>query len=216
MTQFSLFPARPMRAPAARAWAWARAVAGAGARSVPGGLLRLGALAGAGVLAGCVLTLPRLPGSRPVQQATCVGNACPTAMVAGKDTPHPKARPAIGGAAAGAADAGRQAPAVATVPDTSAGLAGPTGPAAEITLGRTIASLGDVTQPGFWLRTPLVERRRAGRVVWAQGGNSVAVTLIPIPGDKGAGSRISLAAMKAMEIPLTALPELIVHARAAP
>ncbi len=206
MTQFSLFPTRPMHATTARAWAWARAVA----VPVPGGLVRLGALAGAGVLAGCVLTLPRLPGSRPAQQATCVGNACPTAMVAGKDTPHPRARPARGGAAGGAADAGRQAPVVAPV------IATVPGPTAEITLGRTIASLGDVTQPGFWLKTPLVSRPRPGRVAWAQGGNSVAVTLIPIPGDKGAGSRISLAAMKAMEIPLTALPELIVHARAAP
>jgi len=132
-------------------------------------------------------------------------------MVAGKDTPHPRARPgAEGGSATMAGTAASPVAPPATTPATTAGIA------SEITLGRTVASLGDVTQPGFWLKTPLVSRPIPGRVVWAEGGNSVAVTLIPMPGARGAGSRISLAAMREMEIPLTALPELIVHARAAP
>ncbi len=80
-------------------------------------------------------------------------------------------------------------------------------------LGRTIASLGDVADQGFWLKTPLVIAVTEGRVVWADDGTSVNVTLIPKQGEATAGSQISLAAMRALGIPLTALPELIVFAK---
>lgn len=80
----------------------------------------------------------------------------------------------------------------------------------ESKLGKTIVSLGDVTLPGFWLETPLVSTVANGRVIWAENGNSVTLELRPRDGEKSSGSQISLAAMRALGVPLTALPELIV------
>ncbi|MFD0857717.1 hypothetical protein [Roseovarius aquimarinus] len=79
-------------------------------------------------------------------------------------------------------------------------------------LGTTIASLGAPGEPGFWLKTPLVETRRAGRVSYAANGKSVKLDLIPLDAEAGAGSRISLAAIRVLEAPLTGLPELRVFA----
>lgn len=80
-------------------------------------------------------------------------------------------------------------------------------------LGTTVASLGDPADPGFWLKTPLVDTERPGRVEYAAAGTSVAVTLIPIEGPKTGGSRLSLPAMRVLEAPLTGLPEIMVFAR---
>lgn len=77
-------------------------------------------------------------------------------------------------------------------------------------LGQTIASLGDPTEAGFWLRTPLVSAPAKGRVV-AAGGASVAVDLLPLEGAPGAGSQISLSALRVLGIALTDLPELSVY-----
>ncbi len=85
--------------------------------------------------------------------------------------------------------------------------------AKERKLGNTIASLGAVGEPGFWLKTPLVSKPAKGRVVWADNGNSVSLTLLPKPGKATSGSQISLAAMRSLEIPLTALPDLIVFVK---
>jgi len=85
-------------------------------------------------------------------------------------------------------------------------------PAAERELGRTIASLGNPADPGFWLETPLVTEVTAGRVVYPPTGNSVAVELRPIAAAATAGSRISLPALRLLGAPLTGLPELIVYA----
>jgi hypothetical protein len=79
-------------------------------------------------------------------------------------------------------------------------------------LGKTIGSLGDPVKPGFWLETPLVVTRQAGRVEYPGTGKSVAVDLIPIDGPVTAGSRVSLAALRLLGAPLTGLPELIVFA----
>ncbi|MEM7470808.1 MAG: D-galactarate dehydratase [Pseudomonadota bacterium] len=79
-------------------------------------------------------------------------------------------------------------------------------------LGETIASLGDPTQPGFWLKTPLVQVQRPGRIEGA-GGAVVQVTLIPLGGEAGAGSEISLSAMRALNLSLTDLAPLQVYAR---
>lgn len=77
-------------------------------------------------------------------------------------------------------------------------------------LGVTIVSLGTATEPGMWLKTPLVARTRPGKVSWS--GKSVAVSLIPIEGESSAGSRISLQAMQALGMPLTELTEVQVSA----
>ncbi|WP_294608159.1 hypothetical protein [uncultured Roseovarius sp.] len=78
-------------------------------------------------------------------------------------------------------------------------------------LGVTIASLGAPTEPGFWLKTPLVSAAAEGRVDYPANGKSVAVDLIPLDGPEGAGSRMSLAAFRLLEAPLTGLPEVRVH-----
>ncbi len=92
--------------------------------------------------------------------------------------------------------------------DRAAALEGADASGAERNLGLTIASLGDVTEPGIWLKTPLVSEPGKGRVEFVQAGTAVAVDLIPLEGEAGAGSRISLAAMRLLEADLTSLPEL--------
>ncbi|WP_298969935.1 hypothetical protein [uncultured Roseobacter sp.] len=79
-------------------------------------------------------------------------------------------------------------------------------------LGQTVASLGSPAEPGFWLKTPLVQAETAGRVRDPATGLSVAVTLIPIDGPETAGSRLSLSAMRLLEVNLTDLVTLQVLA----
>jgi len=86
-----------------------------------------------------------------------------------------------------------------------------TTPAAGGLIGLTIASLGAPTEPGFWLKTPLVSTAQTGRVTFPDTGKSVEVDLIPIEGEASAGSRISLAAMRLLGAPLTGLPQLQVY-----
>ncbi len=75
-------------------------------------------------------------------------------------------------------------------------------------LGTTIASLGSPTEPGFWLKTPLVKTETKGRVTNKSNGKSSAVTLIPIGGPATGGSRMSLPAMRLIEASLTDLTEV--------
>lgn len=75
-------------------------------------------------------------------------------------------------------------------------------------LGTTIASLGSPTEPGFWLKTPLVSTETAGRATNTANGKSSAVTLIPIDGPATGGSRMSLAAMRLIDASLTDLTEV--------
>lgn len=75
-------------------------------------------------------------------------------------------------------------------------------------LGVTIASLGAAGEPGFWMKTPLVKSAGPGRVVYPANGKSVKVDLIPIAGEAGAGSQLSLSALRVIEAPLTGLPEV--------
>ncbi|MCF3596008.1 hypothetical protein LZG00_18665 [Rhodobacteraceae bacterium LMO-12] len=78
-------------------------------------------------------------------------------------------------------------------------------------LGRTVASLGDPTDPGIWIKTPLVSTPSKGRVVYPANGKAVQLDLIPIEGEATGGSRMSLAALRAIEAPLTDLPEVEVY-----
>ena len=77
-------------------------------------------------------------------------------------------------------------------------------------LGSTIVSLGSPTEPGLWLKTPLVAQRVEGRVVNPANGKFLRLTLIPIAGPKTAGSRMSLDAMRQIDAPLTGLTEVMV------
>ena len=72
-------------------------------------------------------------------------------------------------------------------------------------LGTTVASLGDAATPGFWLETPLVSTPTTGRVRNPATGRTVQVDLRPID---GGSSRISLAALRLLEAPLTELVTL--------
>lgn len=74
----------------------------------------------------------------------------------------------------------------------------------------TIAGLGDPGKPGLWLETPLVKVKGPGRIRLATGGGVVAVTLLPVPGEATAGSRLSLDAMRQLGAPLTELVEITV------
>lgn len=71
----------------------------------------------------------------------------------------------------------------------------------------TVAGLGDPGRAGLWMETPLVKSRRNARVI-APNGRSVVLTLEPITGDTGAGSRLSIGAMRSLGLPLTELVEL--------
>ncbi|WP_295314457.1 hypothetical protein [Roseobacter sp.] len=79
------------------------------------------------------------------------------------------------------------------------------------TLGRTVASLGSPAEPGFWLKTALVQDETSGSVTDPGSGRAVSVTLIPIDGPPTSGSRLSLAAMRVLGVPLTDLIEIEVR-----
>ncbi len=78
-------------------------------------------------------------------------------------------------------------------------------------LGETLAGLGSPAEGGFWLRTGLVSDARAGRVETADGAG-VALELRPSGREAGSGSQISLAALRALGLPLTQLATLTVFA----
>lgn len=87
--------------------------------------------------------------------------------------------------------------------------AAPIAPAATAkSLGTTVASLGSPTEPGFWLKTPLVKSETKGRVTNKANGKSSAVTLIPIDGPATGGSRMSLPAMRLIGASVTDLTEV--------
>ena len=78
-------------------------------------------------------------------------------------------------------------------------------------LGTTIASLGDATEGGFWIKTPLVQSPGKGRIVDPATGRSVNVDLIPLSGPASGGSQVSLPALTTLGVDLTDLPELDVY-----
>ncbi|MFA8385277.1 MAG: hypothetical protein ACEPO2_06600 [Pelagibaca sp.] len=92
-----------------------------------------------------------------------------------------------------------------TSAEQRAAAAAPVEGPAERALGPTIVSLGNAAQPGFWLETPLVTAPAQGRVVYPASGKSVQVDLIPVA---DGGSRLSLPAMRLIEVPLTGLVEV--------
>jgi len=144
----------------------------------------------------------------------CSGD-CPEVLSPDADTPRPRYRAGTPPPPAGRGFVeGRSAERLdsTTAEQRSAALAGSS--SAETRLGSTVAGLGDVSEQGFWLKTPLVRAETRGRVVWEDSGESVSLTLLPKAGARGSASQISLAAMRALGIPLTALAKLAVYAEA--
>lgn len=78
---------------------------------------------------------------------------------------------------------------------------------AETRLGTTVASLGNPSEGGFWIRTPLVTERAMGRIVNPANGRSSQVELIPLTSG-GSGSQVSLPALQLLGVSLTDLPTL--------
>ena len=76
----------------------------------------------------------------------------------------------------------------------------------ETDLGTTLATLGSPTEPGIWLKTPLVAELSPGRITYE--GQTINVELRPSGGEPGSGSQISLAAMRLLNAPLTGILEL--------
>ena len=81
-------------------------------------------------------------------------------------------------------------------------------------LGTTVVSLGSATEPGLWLKTPLVDAEQPGRVTNPATGKSAAVTLIPLEGPATAGSRMSLPALRLIGASLTDLTTVEVSTEA--
>lgn len=94
-----------------------------------------------------------------------------------------------------------------TTPEQRAAAAAPAS-APSKALGKTVASLGSPTEPGLWLKTPLVKVEAQGRVTNLANGKSSLVTLIPIGGPDTAGSRMSLAALRLIGASLADLTEV--------
>ncbi|UWR16776.1 hypothetical protein [Sulfitobacter sp. M368] len=95
-----------------------------------------------------------------------------------------------------------------TAEQRAAAVAPPAAPTRD--LGRTVASLGSPTEPGLWLKTPLVKAEAQGRVTNPANGKSSLVTLIPLDGPATGGSRVSLSAMRLIGASLTDLTEVTV------
>lgn len=94
-----------------------------------------------------------------------------------------------------------------TTPEQRAAAAAPV-EVAGAALGTTVVTLGSPTEPGLWLKTPLVQAETQGRVTNPATGKSSLVTLLPLAGEATAGSRMSLPALRLIGASLTDLTEV--------
>lgn len=85
------------------------------------------------------------------------------------------------------------------------------GPQASGLLGTSVASLGAASEPGLWVKTPLVSAVQPGRVKVLSSGRELRLELRPTEGETGAGARLSLQAMQGLGLGLTALPEIEIY-----
>mgnify|MGYP006894101905 FL=1 len=153
----------------------------------------------AGVLAGCTqgaMTAVRSADAAPQTQMTAE-QVTAAAAVTRAPAPRPAAR-----ASAAQLDT--------TTPEQRAAAAKPA-EAAETRLGTTVASLGNPSEGGFWIKTPLVSERGIGRIVDPATGKSAKVDLIPLDGPASGGSQVSLPALQLLGVSLTDLPTLEVY-----
>lgn len=131
-------------------------------------------------------------------QATAPAASPAEVQAAAAITQAPKPRPAARASAAQLDTTTAEQKAAAAAPAQKA----------ETKLGSTVASLGDPTEPGFWIKTPLVKARSVGRIVNPANGKSAKVDLIPMGGPASAGSQVSLPALQLLGVSLTDLPRL--------
>ena len=149
------------------------------------------------LLSGCA-SLPFAKGTDPAMEPTAAIETRPQSrpLPGGIKAPPQGARTVT---ALDTTTAEQKAAALAAAPAEAAGARA---------LGKTAVALGNVTEPGFWLRSALVKTAGPGRVVTAAGG-SIAVDLIPGEG----AAQLSLAAFRALNLPLTDLPEVTILAQ---
>lgn len=130
----------------------------------------------------------------------------------GADTMRPQPRPGSS-AARGVGTEGQSPEALdQTTPSERAAALAPSTERTEA-LGSTLAALGGVSEPGLWLRTGLVTQVRQGRIELADGSRSLRVELRPSGAPAGAGSQLSLAAFRSLDLPLTQLVSLRVFSQ---
>ena len=127
--------------------------------------------------------------------------ACETTTMNPTPTPAPRTSAQVVSVGTGDAAAAAAAEARTGVTEGVPAVAAASG-----SLGTTVASLGDATQGGMWIKTPLVKAAGKGRVVNPATGKSVNVDLIPLGGAASAGSQMSLPAMTSLGVGLTDLP----------
>ena len=154
--------------------------------------MRIGALfltvAALQALAGC--SLLDFGAARPAAQ--------PTPAVAPPSAPP--ARPVMGqGQSAAALDS-------VSAAEKAAALAAPK-PAAARELGKAVVALGPPAEAGLWIKAPFITAEGKGRVT-TDAGQTLAVDLRPGTG----GALLSFAAFRALNLPLTGLPHVIVFA----
>lgn len=124
----------------------------------------------------------------------------------------PQPRPEAGGALAPTPAVAPQRAAAAAAFDTTTAAektAALSAPAGGAELGRVVVSLGNPAEPGFWLRSALVNAPRPGTVRLASGATA-QVDLLPLA---GGGPQLSLAAYRALGLGLTDLPQVTVLGR---
>lgn len=150
------------------------------------------------LLAGCaqMAATTSRPAAAPDPQAMATATSAATAVTRAP-APRPAAR-----ATAAQLDT--------TTPEQRAAASRPAA-SAETRLGTTIASLGDPTQSGFWIRTPLVKEPGMGRLRNPANGKSAQVELLPLDGPASGGSQVSLPALQLLGVSLTDLPMLEVY-----
>ena len=170
--------------------------------------LRTFAALGAGlfVLSACGLA-DRMAGRSPASATTSQTTASADAALA---APSPVTEAALSPATAAprppASAQTAEALDTTTPEQRAAAAAAPS--ASSKALGTTVVSLGSPTEPGLWIKTPLVDTETQGRVTNTENGKSAAVTLIPIEGEATAGSRMSLAALRLINASLTDLTKV--------
>ncbi|MDF3854578.1 hypothetical protein VB636_21105 [Paracoccus sp. APAP_BH8] len=143
-------------------------------------------------------TAPRTPGTT----AGSDGGTAGTEAAAANPTLTAAARPSPAARTAAEFDTTtREQKAAAAAPPTTG----------ERRLGTTIASLGDPSQPGFWIKTPLVKSEADGRIVNPANRKSAKVRLIPLDGPASGGSQVSLPALQLIGVSLTDLPTIEVY-----
>ena len=143
-------------------------------------------------------TAPRTPGATASSDSDAqdAASAAGTALATAAARPSPAAR-----TAAEFDTTTREQRAAAAAPPTTG----------ERRLGTTIASLGDPSQPGFWIKTPLTKTEADGRIVNPANGKSAKVRLIPLDGPASGGSQVSLPALQLIGVSLTDLPTIEVY-----